>query len=597
MNKIEKLIKVEYRKLSELLEYFQPTKYIVNKVEKNAINSEYTIPVLTAGKTFILGWTNEKNNIFLSCPKNPAIIFDDFTTDKKWVDFDFKVKSSAIKILKNINNNISNIRYIWFWLTTFNFNVNISVHKRYWISEYSQVKIPIPPIEIQNEIVKILDNFTQLEAELEAELEARVKQYQYYRNKLLDFDNNQKLLQKLFGKDNKEIDNQISNESLGKLVIYENGKSHEYFVDDNGEYKLINSKFISSQGLIYKKTNKILTNAKKDDITMVLSDLPNGKALGKCYIVKGESIYAVNQRICKLSVLNKNKINPKFLFYVLNRNKKILDYDNKIDQTNLNKEQVLNLIIPVPSLEVQIKIVNILDKLSDYSKDIKTGLPLEIEQRQKQYKYYRNLLLDFKANAQGGALANSYIELLNNLYEKVFYIFEYKSVKKLFLHISTGKNNANAEVKDGKYIFWTCDELPKKINKYSYEGKAIIISGNGSKVGHINLFFGKFDAYQRTYVLMNNNGDTNIKFIYYYFKEYFKKYINNFLSKSGIPYITLPILQEFNIAIPSLEVQNKIVEILDKLSDYSKNLKTGLPLEIEQRQKQYKYYRDLLLKF
>ena len=269
-------------------------------------------------------------------------------------------------------------------------------------SQFQNIFIPIPPIEIQNEIVKILDTFTQLEAELEAELEARVKQYQYYRNKLLDFDNNQKLLQKLFAKDNKEIDNQISNESLGKLVIYENGKSHESFVDDNGEYKLINSKFVSSQGLIYKKTNKILTNAKKDDITMVLSDLPNGKALGKCYIVEGESIYAVNQRICKLSVLNKNKINPKFLFYVLNRNKKILDYDNKIDQTNLNKEQVLNLIIPVPSLEVQTKIVNILDKLQDYSKDIKTGLPLEIEQRQKQYEYYRNLLLDFKANAQGG---------------------------------------------------------------------------------------------------------------------------------------------------------------------------------------------------
>ncbi len=186
---------------------------------------------------------------------------------------------------------------------------------------------------------------------------------------------------------------------------------------------------------------------------------------------------------------------------------------------------------------------------------------------------------------------------MNNLCEKAFYIFEYKSVKKIFLNISTGKNNANAEVKDGKYIFWTCDELPKKINKYSYEGKAIIISGNGSKVGHINLFFGKFDAYQRTYVLMNNNGDTNIKFIYYYFKEHFKKYISNFLSKSGIPYITLPILQEFHIPFPSLEIQNKIVEILDKLSDYSKNIEKGLPLEIEQRQKQYKYYRDLLLKF
>ena len=96
---------------------------------------------------------------------------------------------------------------------------------------------------------------------------------------------------------------------------------------------------------------------------------------------------------------------------------------------------------------------------------------------------------------------------------------------------------------------------------------------------------------------MNNNRDTSIKFIYYYFKEYFKKYISNFLFKSGIPYITLPTLLEFNIPIPSLKIQNKIVEILDNLSDYSKDIKTGLPLEIEQRQKQYKYYLDLLLKF
>ena len=209
-------------------------------------------------------------------------------------------------------------------------------------------------------------------------------------------------MQKLFEKDNKEIDNKIIEQSLSEIVIYENGKGHEPFVSVNGDYKIINSKFISSEGLTFKKGSRVLTLAKKEDITMVLSDLPNGKALGKCYFVEQDNIYAVNQRICKLSIINKNKINPKFLFYVLNRNKKILKYDNGIDQTNLNKEQILNLLISIPSLEIQTKIVNILDKLQDYSKDIKTGLPFEIEQRQKQYEYYRNLLLDFKVNAQGG---------------------------------------------------------------------------------------------------------------------------------------------------------------------------------------------------
>jgi len=96
-------------------------------------------------------------------------------------------------------------------------------------------------------------------------------------------------------------------------------------------------------------------------------------------------------------------------------------------------EDVRNFEIPIPSLEIQTKIVNILDKLQDYSKDIKTGLPLEIEQRQKQYEYYRNLLLDFKANAQGGALANRYTELLNSIYKELFYSFELKQIKNVIL--------------------------------------------------------------------------------------------------------------------------------------------------------------------
>ncbi len=402
MNKIEKLIKemcpngVEYRRIRDICKINRGVRVTKNKLIPFDIHDKKLYPVISGGMK-PMGYINQynENENTITIVKYGSAGFVSLQKEKFWAnDVCYCLKPEG----KLIN------KFLFYLLKNKQIEIYSLVEKdaipnHLPIENLNNILVPLPPTEIQNEIVKILDNFTQLEAELEA----RVKQYQYYRNKLLDFDNNQKLLANYLKKIiNKEIDNQISNESLGKLVIYENGKGHESFVDDNGKYKLINSKFISSQGLTYKKTNKILTNAKKDDITMVLSDLPNGKALGKCYIVEEEGIYAVNQRICKLSVLNKNKINPKFLFYVLNRNKKILDYDNKIDQTNLNKEQVLNLIIPVPSLEVQTKIVNILDKLQDYSKDIKTGLPLEIEQRQKQYQYYRNLLLDFKANAQGG---------------------------------------------------------------------------------------------------------------------------------------------------------------------------------------------------
>lgn len=102
-----------------------------------------------------------------------------------------------------------------------------------------------------------------------------------------------------------------------------------------------------------------------------------------------------------LEVKNKNQLNTKYLNYILYKKTKL--YVNKsMNNPKLMSNVVESIKIPIPSLEIQTKIVNILDKLQDYSKDIKTGLPLEIEQRQNQYEYYRDLLLDFKDNAQGG---------------------------------------------------------------------------------------------------------------------------------------------------------------------------------------------------
>ncbi len=177
---------VEFRKLGEVLEYNQPNKYCVTSKE---FDKSYPTPVLTAGKTFILGYTNEKDNIYQASKSSPVIIFDDFTTATQWVDFPFKVKSSAMKILLPKNPTI-NIRFIFFYMQTIPYNIS-GEHTRQWISRYSQITIPIPPLEIQQEIVKILDQFsaltTDLLAGIPAEIEARKKQYEYYREKLLTF--------------------------------------------------------------------------------------------------------------------------------------------------------------------------------------------------------------------------------------------------------------------------------------------------------------------------------------------------------------------------------------------------------------------------
>jgi len=137
-------------KLGEVLEYEQPTKYIVNSVD---YDDSYKTPVLTAGKTFILGYTNEKDGIFPT-NKLPVIIFDDFTTAIKFVDFAFKVKSSAMKIL-HVKQGKADIRFLFQVMKAIKFRHE--EHKRYWISEYSKIKIPLPPIEVQKEIVEQIE--------------------------------------------------------------------------------------------------------------------------------------------------------------------------------------------------------------------------------------------------------------------------------------------------------------------------------------------------------------------------------------------------------------------------------------------------------
>ena len=142
-------------KLKDVLDYVQPTKYIVSN-EK--YNDEYDIPVLTAGKTFILGYTDEKNGIYKASKENPIILFDDFTTDCRYIDFDFKVKSSAVKILTPKTKD--NIKYLYYLIK--NIEYDTTSHKRYWISQYSNFSINLPSIEIQNEIVKKIENIEYL---------------------------------------------------------------------------------------------------------------------------------------------------------------------------------------------------------------------------------------------------------------------------------------------------------------------------------------------------------------------------------------------------------------------------------------------------
>ena len=270
-------------------------------------------------------------------------------------------------------------------------------------------KVPVPPKDIQKRLVKVLDNFesicNDLNIGLPAEIKARQKQYEYYRDLLLTFAekgntivtdrqtdrqtelNVIKLLQYVFG---------YAVVKLDDIVDFRNGKGHEKNIIDNGKYIVVNSKFVSTNGEVKKYSDQQICPLYKNDILMVMSDLPNGRALAKCYLVEENDKYTLNQRIGAFTVNRTHLISTKYLYYVLNRNRQLLRYDNGADQTNLRKNDILNISIAIPTIEEQQKITDILDRFDSICNDLSIGLPAEIEARKKQYEYYRDKLLTFK---------------------------------------------------------------------------------------------------------------------------------------------------------------------------------------------------------
>ena len=172
---------VEWKKLDSCLDFEQPTAYLVKSTE---YDDSYDTPVLTAGQSLLLGYTNETDGIYKASKEKPCIIFDDFTTSFHWIDYSFKVKSSAMKMLRPKNG--VNFRFVYYSMKCIDFIPG--GHQRHWISKYSQFEIPMPSLEEQARIVGILDTFTSAIDNLKEQIAQRRKQYEYYRDQLLDLE-------------------------------------------------------------------------------------------------------------------------------------------------------------------------------------------------------------------------------------------------------------------------------------------------------------------------------------------------------------------------------------------------------------------------
>lgn len=251
-------------------------------------------------------------------------------------------------------------------------------------------RVPVPPLEVQREIVKVLDTFTKLEAELEAELEARRRQYKYYRDALLDFSQVTGVPRLPMG----EIGEFIRGRRFTKDDVVEDGIPSIHYGEIYTHYGVAANSTLShvradiAQQLRYAQPNDVVIAAVGETVEDV----------AKAVAWLGEEDVAIHDDC----FLFRHSMNPKFVSYCLQteafhtqKNK----YVARAKVKRLSSESLAKITIPVPPLEEQERVVSILDKFDTLANDLSSGLPAEIKARRKQYEYYRDHLLNFREAA------------------------------------------------------------------------------------------------------------------------------------------------------------------------------------------------------
>ncbi|WP_141031578.1 restriction endonuclease subunit S [Campylobacter devanensis] len=302
----------------------------------------------------------------------------------------------TIAIFESLNNKIDKKFFAYCIEVKFEFEKQFargSTLKTITKEEFTKFSIPVPPLEVQCEIVRILDNFTLLSAELSAELSARQKQYDYYKQKVLD--------------DIKTTNNikHITDIALVKARVgWQRLTRAEYLYE--GNYFLITGTDFVADGSINFDTCVYISKDRYDmdqNIQVHKDDILITKdgTLGKVAILKDEppKETTLNSGVFRISVLNKQEVYPQYLYHYFT-SKYFKDFVESVKTgstiPHLTQQGLVTLDIPIPELNEQVKISNLLDKFDKLCNDISEGLPAEIEARKKQYEYYRDKLLTFK---------------------------------------------------------------------------------------------------------------------------------------------------------------------------------------------------------
>lgn len=438
--------------------------------------------------------------------------------------------------------------------------------------DFKNISIPVPPPPVQEEIVRILDSFTSLTAELQAELQARQKQYEYYRDQLLTFD--------VHGGGTSEV----QWKTIGEICrIYAGGdapksrmskeKSEQYTVP------------IISNGV---GKNAIYGYTDEAKVTETAVTVAARGTIG--YAEYRDYPYYPIIRLITLIPIATDELNPKYLYYCLQGRQYSVPITG-IPQ--LTAPMIRQVEIPIPKLEIQKKIVHVLDNFDAICSDLNIGLPAEIEARQKQYEYYRDALLSFNCSHS----VNVERERERELNKLLQYVFGY--VMMPLSEVATcfrGEYITKKSTKPGNVpVILGGQEPAYFIHESNHVGEIVVVARSGASAGFVSywneaVFITDGFGYEADEELMLP------KYLFYTLKNK-EKQLNAMKRGAGVPHVSGENLASILLSVPTLEQQKKIISILDRFETLCNDMTAGLPAEIEARQKQYEYYRDRLLSF
>jgi len=353
---------------------------------------------------------------------------------------------------------------------------------------------------------------------------------------------------------------QIEITTLGKSCEFFNGKAHEKSIAQNGKYIVVNSKFISQEGRVIKRTKEQMFPLYKGDIVMVMSDVPNGKALAKCFIIDKDDFYSLNQRIC---CIRSKEFDTKYLYYQLNRHEHFLSFNNGENQTNLRKDDILACPLIKPPLEEQRRMVAELDEALSSLNQAKSNLQKNIENTKELFTTNKKQIFLKLEETEGKTP-------ISNVCKEIFAGGD--APKENFSSVKNTNSPipiiANAVKDNGLYGYTNIARVTEP---------SITIAARGSGTGHTELRNEPFFPIVRLIVLTPKTDIISLEFL--------KFSIQNLIitsSGSAIPQLTIPMIKGYSISFPkSKDEQNTIVYQFEALERNTNLLKEKYLYKIE----------------